>query len=214
MRPTAALLLAAASVTGAPLPDQRTLRDADLALSAAVEAHDRGAFGALVDAEAWFGGGGEALQGRAAVVEGWSDLLQEDGPRLSWTPELSEISRSGDLGYTIGRYRLQRRTTDGREAAQEGRYLTVWRRGADGRFRAAIDVALLPPGALLERAARTPERTLSAAAGDLVAEAGRFRALEGRARGGLYVTVRRRTGDGTLATAVESALVAPTTGSE
>ena len=58
---------------------------------------------------------------------------------------------------------------------------------------------------------RTPVHRYSSQAGDLVAEVGVF-ALQGALQpAGTYLTVLRRTREGTLATALDSLVRAPTT---
>lgn len=202
--------------TGGPEPvraspaDARTLREADQALARAVEQHDRAAFESLLSDEAWFAGGGRPLQGRAAVGAAWASFFDPAGPRMRWAPELAELSRSGDLGYTVGHYLLESRDAEGRSVKREGRYVTVWRREVDGAFRVAVDSPLIPPGDDAPGdARRSADRRLSSRDGDLVVEAGAWRPGNGPGRGGLYLVIRRRTREGTLATALETVLPAP-----
>lgn len=57
--------------------------------------------------------------------------------RLEWAPALAEISASGDLGYTSGPWRF---TADGSEKASGfGHFFTIWRKGADGKWKVLID---------------------------------------------------------------------------
>jgi len=141
----------------------------------------------------------------AAVLAGWSSFFQKEGPELRWEPELAEISRSGDLGYTVGRWEARRRDAAGNVVRSEGRYVTIWRKEADGRFRVAVDAPLLAPGEGeppgLER---TAERKISSRAGDLVVEAGIFRHAGAAPSNGAYLAVRRRTRDGALGAALET----------
>ena len=51
---------------------------------------------------------------------------------FSWEPEHARVSQSGDLGYTIGRYRTTRIGTDGVEVVATGSYVSIWRKQADG----------------------------------------------------------------------------------
>jgi len=185
--------------------DARTLREADQALARAVDQHDRSAFEALLSEDAYFAGGGRPLRDRAAVSRAWASFFDREGPRLSWAPELAEMSRSGDLGYTVGHYQLESRDADGRMVKREGRYVTVWRREADGVFRVAVDSPLVPPGdGGPGDVRRSPDRTLSSRDGDLVVEAGTWRPGRGAGPGGLYLSIRRRTREGTLADALET----------
>lgn len=190
--------------------DGRTLREADQALARAVDQRDRAAFEALLAEDAYFLGGPDGLKGRAAVLKGWGRFFVANGPRLRWSPELAEMSRSADLGYTVGRYQLEVSDAAGRNVSRNGRYVTVWRRQPDGSFRAAADAPLLPPadGDPVE-ASRTPERTLTSRDGDLVVEVGTWRAKDASATSGLYLSVRRRTREGTLAAALETVVPSP-----
>jgi ketosteroid isomerase-like protein len=189
--------------------DARTLREADQALARAVEERDRPGFEARLAEDAWFAGGGRPLAGRAAVGDSWASFFEPAGPSMRWAPELGEISRSSDLGYTVGHYLLEARDANGRPVRREGRYLTVWRKEADGAFRVAVDAPLVPPADGAPEARRSPERSLSSRDGDLVVEAGTWRPASGSGRGGLYLVVRRRTREGVLATALETVVMAP-----
>ena len=84
---------------------------------------------------------GEAVTGRAAIVDGLRAL--DDGWVLDWTPVHAEASADGSLGWTWGRYALYRK--DSPDSKATGKYLTVWRRGADGRWRAAADIGNQTP---------------------------------------------------------------------
>ncbi|MFT3975810.1 MAG: hypothetical protein QM688_01655 [Sphingomonas bacterium] len=61
------------------------------------------------------------------------------GLRLEWQPAIAAIARSGDLGFTTGPYRLTQK-----DKALYGRFLTIWERGADGKWRWYIDHGLPP----------------------------------------------------------------------
>lgn len=57
---------------------------------------------------------------------------------LSWSPAEVFVSRSGDMGASWGRY-----TRTGADPAKKpvtGRYVTVWRKNADGEWRAVMDI--------------------------------------------------------------------------
>ena len=52
-----------------------------------------------------------------------------------WTPVTAVSSKSGDVGYTRGRYNIG--VPNG--TTQQGDYLRVWRRDADGTWRVVVD---------------------------------------------------------------------------
>lgn len=59
--------------------------------------------------------------------------------RLSWTPEGGALSADGSMGYTWGHYEGQSLT--GATPAQQGRYMTVWKREADGTWKILLDAS-------------------------------------------------------------------------
>ena len=108
----------------------------------------------MVAAERAFAADASARNTRAAFLAALADdgLVFAPGPsngqrvwqaraenknRLEWTPELAEISASGDLGYTSGPWRF---TADGAEKpAGFGHFFTIWRKGADGKWKVLVD---------------------------------------------------------------------------
>jgi ketosteroid isomerase-like protein len=89
--------------------------------------------------------GGEAKTGPDAMEAAWAPFFREDGPRIRWTPERAEIAASGDLGYTTGTYELSGRDPSGTPWTKTGSYVTIWRKSAEGHWKAALDIGT-PPG--------------------------------------------------------------------
>jgi formylglycine-generating enzyme len=58
---------------------------------------------------------------------------------FSWTPEQAVVATSGDLGYTWGRWTDTYRHKNGTIAHVYGKYLDVWRRAPDGKWRWIVD---------------------------------------------------------------------------
>ncbi len=109
----------------------------------------------LIERERAFANAAAARGMRAAFLEhlAASAILFRPGPvlgrawfesrpatpvRLAWRPWHAEISASGDLGWTTGPWTIQRDSTQ-RTIDGAGEYVTVWRREADGVWRAVID---------------------------------------------------------------------------
>jgi len=67
------------------------------------------------------------------------------GFHVTWTPEFAAVSASGDLGYTRGTNEFTLPTKGGGTTKLPGRYLTVWRRGADGVWRCVEDYSTPTP---------------------------------------------------------------------
>jgi ketosteroid isomerase-like protein len=150
-------------------------------------------FRAFVAEEALFAGR-RLLRGREEVWSGWRAFFAEGGPRISWVPTGAGAAGSGDLAWTTGRFRLERRGEDGKPSAAEGRYLTVWARGAGGAWRVALDCGLEPMGDL-GPVERETVRALVSRDGALRAVMGTWRqAGSTGGRAGAWIAVRERAG--------------------
>jgi ketosteroid isomerase-like protein len=82
--------------------------------------------------------GRDVVRGRAAVVAG---LAATPELELLWEPQHAEVSASGDLGWTWGRYAARA----GAQPPSHGKYLNVWRRDDQGRWRVAVDMGNASP---------------------------------------------------------------------
>jgi len=58
---------------------------------------------------------------------------------LTWTPEFVDVSSSGDLGYTYGKYIYTVIDSMGVAQRDTGIFHTVWKRQADGNWRFVWD---------------------------------------------------------------------------
>jgi ketosteroid isomerase-like protein len=149
----AVMLLVAAAGCAAPEPEEITpaetaeelaaqVRAADEAFNQSVQDGDMDAFAALVAEDAHFYGD-QLLGGREQVVKAWSIFFDpEAGVSLNWAPSYAEAS--GDLGYTRGRYFMTAPGPDGTPTEMSGAYVSIWRRGGDGLWRAAVDIGTIP----------------------------------------------------------------------
>jgi ketosteroid isomerase-like protein len=79
----------------------------------------------------------------------------DSGVTLTWRPHTAEAASSGDLGFTLGEYRLTQRSSGGQVETAIGSYVTIWRRGPDGWWRAAVDIGTPPEP---DSSAATPVR--------------------------------------------------------
>ena len=58
---------------------------------------------------------------------------------LDWQPMFAEASESGDLGYTYGIYTIQMDSPEGNIVTKEGTYVTIWKKGKDGKWKFVLD---------------------------------------------------------------------------
>jgi ketosteroid isomerase-like protein len=75
--------------------------------------------------------GPAALSARRAQ---WASIVA-----LKWTPVGVEVAGTGDLGYTWGTGEMHIAKEDGTVQIVRCLYVTVWRRGADGKWRFVLD---------------------------------------------------------------------------
>jgi ketosteroid isomerase-like protein len=116
------------------------LLEIDAAFSAAAVKHGTGpAFERFAAPNAMAVGGGQFIFGPAAIGEAFAS-----GPDdvVSWVPRFADVAESGDLGFTVGDAIF--------ELVEVGtfftKYLTVWQRQDDGRWRFVADFGNSRPG--------------------------------------------------------------------
>jgi len=80
-----------------------------------------------------------AVAGKAAIRRYVGDSLKIPGFSVSWKPAAAVVSASGDLGYTTGTNSFTFPDDHGRPTTSNGRYVTVWRKERDGRWRCVVD---------------------------------------------------------------------------
>lgn len=64
--------------------------------------------------------------------------------QLIWRPVFADIAASGDFGYTTGPYELSF-SREGVPQSRFGHYVTVWKKGKDGKWKVAIDKGIRHP---------------------------------------------------------------------
>jgi len=82
------------------------------------------------------------LRGKAALQQDWKSLLENRSISLRWQPISAEISKSGDLGYTVGSYVMNRTDEKGSVILGTGKYLTVWRLQNNGAWKVEFDTGV------------------------------------------------------------------------
>ena len=67
--------------------------------------------------------------------------------QLTWTPTDAQMGPSGDMGYTWGHFEGHSKDAAGNPVTTSGRYITVWRKQADGSWKVALDAGANEPAA-------------------------------------------------------------------
>jgi len=89
------------------------------------------------------GNGAAPLVGRVAIAKSanWSPQAYQ----LTWTPTDAVMGPSGDVGYTWGHFEGQSKDANGNKVTTTGRYITIWRRQADGNWKVVLDAGANEP---------------------------------------------------------------------
>lgn len=89
----------------------------------------------------------DAVLFRPGPVPGREFIEARPSPpiELTWWPVYVEVAASGDLGYTTGPYVLRDTGSGPGGETQNGYYVTVWRRQADGAWKVVADLGVTTP---------------------------------------------------------------------
>ncbi|MDP1662728.1 MAG: DUF4440 domain-containing protein [Phycisphaerales bacterium] len=119
----------------------RTLASLDDQWSAAAATRDVQRVGAFYADDAVAYPPGEPLtRGRAAAQRVWGNYFADPSFQISWKSDHAEVAASGDLGFTSGPYRATYKGPDGAVVNEQGKFLCVWRKQADGTWKATHDM--------------------------------------------------------------------------
>ncbi len=77
--------------------------------------------------------------GYAAAKKIWADYFALPEFAISWKTLHAGVSKSGDLGFTTGRYTDSYKGEDGKTVHEKGKYVCVWKKQADGSWKAIHD---------------------------------------------------------------------------
>lgn len=120
--------------------DERAIRETDLAWAKAAAAKDlERTLTFLADDATEMVPNAPVATGKAALRKSWGDMFSPPGFAISWQPSKVEVSRGGDLGYSIGTYQTTMNGPGGKPVTDRGKYLTVWKKQADGSWKVAVD---------------------------------------------------------------------------
>jgi uncharacterized protein (TIGR02246 family) len=130
----------------APPPDTRkadeaAIRAASADWSKASQAKDLDkATSYYADEAVFFVNNGARVKGKDAIKMAWKPMLETPGPGLTFETTYVEVARSSDLAYEYGTYDLKTEAKKGKVADEKGKYVVVWKKQADGSWKAVADI--------------------------------------------------------------------------
>ena len=91
------------------------------------------------------------LTGKDAIAKFIARGFALQDYKITWHPNKAGVARSGELGYTSGTYEMSFKDAVGKTISDKGKYLMVWKKQADGRWKVLFDTSNsdLPPSSPL-----------------------------------------------------------------
>lgn len=87
-----------------------------------------------------FPAGKPLISGKEELRTFYARMFEDPSLEIHWKPVRADAAASGDLGYTIGTAEFRTKDKDGKILIRPGKYLTVWKRQADGTWKVAADL--------------------------------------------------------------------------
>ena len=77
---------------------------------------------------------------KEAIRKVWQELLASPGLVMSWKTTKVEVAKSGDLACLSGTYELTMHDPTGKPINDRGKYVEVWEKRTDGKWKVATDI--------------------------------------------------------------------------
>ena len=120
---------------------EQALRDLDAQWSAAAAAKDLDKTVSFYSADAIvMPPNTSAAATKEATRKVWQDLLASPGLAVSWKATKVEVAKSGDIGFVSGTYELTTSDASGKPVPDRGKYVEVWEKQADGKWKRGADI--------------------------------------------------------------------------
>ena len=120
---------------------EQALRDADAQLSAAATAKDLDKTVSYYSDDAVvMPPNSESVTTKEAIRSTLKDLLASPGAAVSWKATKVEVAKSGDLACVSGIYEETTIDTSGKPVKDRGKYVEVWEKQADGKWKCGADI--------------------------------------------------------------------------
>ncbi len=134
-------IMVSQTASSAGNPAAKALRDTDNQWSKAASAGDLDrTVSFYADDATLLSPNAPAVTGKQAIRREWAAILKGFSGTLHWEATKVEVSRSGELGYTIGRYEGTFTSPDGKALPDRGKYLEVWKKQPKGNWKCVADM--------------------------------------------------------------------------
>jgi ketosteroid isomerase-like protein len=135
------VLLPAISLAQKGNSDEETIKKLDADWSAAASSKDVDkSVSYYADDAAMLPNQAPIASGKAQIKEVWTHLLSLPGLELSFGPNRIEVSKSKDIAYEIGTYKMKFNDAQGNPTTEIGKFVVVWKKQADKQWKAVADI--------------------------------------------------------------------------
>jgi len=81
-----------------------------------------------------------AAEGKEAIRKWFQEIFNIPNFKLIWHATGAEGAKSGDLGYSTGKFDLSYTDPSGKQVTDHGKYVTVWKKQKDGSWKVVRDI--------------------------------------------------------------------------
>src|ERR1700726_723529 len=119
---------------------EAAIRLADAAGLKAAQAKDvAGATANYADDASWLPPHAPIVQGKEAIRSAWAQLLSSPGLKIDWQITKVDVSRAGDMAYTLYKYEMTLGAPNGALINDRGKDMAVWEKQSDGTWKIVAD---------------------------------------------------------------------------
>jgi uncharacterized protein (TIGR02246 family) len=131
---------------------EKSVTDVEKSILKAANDKDAAAFASHYTADAVFMSSGQApLKGAEAIAAGMKSMMADPNLKLDFASDRVDVADAGDMVATRGSYTLSVSDPNTKQPVNDhGSYVTVFRKQADGSWKAALDIItseVAPPAA-------------------------------------------------------------------
>jgi len=120
--------------------DERAIRAADAATLKAAQTNDVDrAVANYADDASWLPPNSPLVHGKTGIRSGWAKLMGSPGFTIDWQINKLEVSRAGDLAYTVYTYQMTLDGANGKPITDQGKDMAVWKKQSDGSWKMVAD---------------------------------------------------------------------------
>jgi uncharacterized protein (TIGR02246 family) len=119
---------------------EAAIRAADAAGLKAAQSKDvAGATANYADDASWLPPHAPIVQGKEAIRSAWAQFLTIPGLKIDWQITKVDVSRVGDMAYTLYKYQMTMSGPNGAAVTDKGKDMSVWIKQSDGTWKMVAD---------------------------------------------------------------------------